>query len=134
MDEKDYDTRGSHYLVDLWGVDHFLLNDIFKLFNILSDACVASGASVVDYTMKKFQPSGCTILLLLEESHCSIHTYPAKGYASVDIYTCGEADPKIGVDYIHDMLNPSSIRVKHEIRGEKPNWSDPYYVETESKM
>ena len=53
---------------------------------------------------KKFDPQGVTVLCLLSESHISIHTWPEEGKASVDVYTCGDCNPKIGCDIIIQQL------------------------------
>ena len=53
---------------------------------------------------KKFEPQGVTVLCLLSESHISIHTWPEEGKAAVDVYTCGDCNPKIGCDIIIQQL------------------------------
>lgn len=95
---------GDHYLLNLYGCSFILLNDEHFLIDLLENAAEASGASVVRTIYKKFAPQGVTVLSLLEESHISIHTWPEKNEAAVDIFTCGEAMPKIGCDIIVAQL------------------------------
>ena len=58
----------------------------------------------------KFEPYGVTAVCLLSESHISIHSWPEKGEAAVDIFTCGDAEPKIGCDVIIIyQLKPENI-------------------------
>jgi len=80
------------------------LNDEHFLIDLLENAAVASGATVVQTIFKKFDPQGVTVLTLLSESHISIHTWPEDGNAAVDIFTCGDCNPKIGCDIIIEQL------------------------------
>jgi S-adenosylmethionine decarboxylase len=74
------------------------------LIDLLENAAAASGATVVQTISKKFEPQGVTVLCLLSESHISIHTWPEEGKAAVDVYTCGDCNPKIGCDIIIQQL------------------------------
>ncbi len=56
----------------------------------METALQMSNATIVRIIGEKFQPQGVTLLALLAESHCSIHTWPEIGYAAVDLYTCGD--------------------------------------------
>jgi S-adenosylmethionine decarboxylase len=113
-----YSTYGRHIAVDAWGVDYTVLDNIHFLQRSMIEAAEKSGATVLSVINKKFDPSGCTILILLSESHLSIHTYPEKEFAAIDCYTCGEkVDPKIAVDDLIDILKPKKIFSKTLIRG-----------------
>jgi S-adenosylmethionine decarboxylase len=115
-----YSTYGRHIAVDVWGVDFNILDNIDFLRLIMVNAAERSSAQVLSVTYKKFDPSGCTILILLSESHISIHTYPEADFAAIDCYTCGErVDPKIAVDYLIDIIKPSKMYTKTLIRGSK---------------
>ena len=96
---------GKHYLLNLYGCSFDLLNDENLLIQLLESAARLSGATVIQTIYKKFEPQGVTVLTLLSESHISIHTWPERGEAAVDIFTCGECDPKIGCDLIIEKLN-----------------------------
>lgn len=114
----DYSTFGQHIIVDLWGVDFSLLNDIHFLEHHLVSAADDSGAHVLNVSTKKFQPYGVTVLVLLSESHLSIHTYPEKNFAAIDCYTCGTTvEPQIAIDYIVNILKPERMHIKRLIRG-----------------
>lgn len=55
---------------------------------------------------------------MLSESHLSIHTYPEKGFAAIDCYTCGETvDPQVAVDHLVAVLKPSKTYAKKLVRG-----------------
>ena len=99
---------GKHYLLNLYGCPFDKLNNYKFLIDLLEDAASVSGATVVQTIFKKFKPQGVTVLCLLSESHISIHTWPEKGEAAVDIFTCGDCDPKIGCDVIIHQINVSN--------------------------
>ncbi|WP_317981048.1 adenosylmethionine decarboxylase, partial [Paenibacillus glycanilyticus] len=86
----EYSTFGRHVAVDTWGVDFDLLNNAEFLQAQMVEAAEACGATVLSVQSKQFEPQGATVLVLLSESHLSIHTYPEKGFAALDCYTCGE--------------------------------------------
>ena len=99
---------GKHYLLNLYGCSFSLLNDVEYLIQLLETAAIKSGATVVQTIFKKFEPQGVTVLCLLSESHISIHTWPEEGKAAVDVYTCGNCDPKVGCDLIIEDLNSTN--------------------------
>jgi S-adenosylmethionine decarboxylase len=113
-----YSTYGRHIAVDIWGVDFHVLDNVDFLRLIMVDAAEKSHAQVLSVTDKKFDPNGCTIFILLSESHLSIHTYPEEEFAAIDCYTCGkDVDPKIAANYLIDILKPQKIYKKTLIRG-----------------
>jgi len=99
---------GKHYLLNLYGCLFDKLNSHEFLIDLLENSAVASGATVVQTIFKKFDPQGVTVLTLLSESHISIHTWPEKGEAAVDIFTCGDCEPKVGCDIIIHQLNATN--------------------------
>ena len=84
------DTRGTHIIIDFWDVDSDLLNSEDYVRDAMVEAASQSKATLLHSYFHKFEPSGITGMLVIAESHLSIHTWPQKGYASVDIYTCGD--------------------------------------------
>jgi S-adenosylmethionine decarboxylase len=84
------------------------LNDEHYLVRLLEAAAVISGATVLETVFKKFDPQGATVICLLAESHISIHTWPEEGKAAVDVYTCGDSDPKLGCDMIISQLHSTN--------------------------
>ncbi|MFE6707300.1 adenosylmethionine decarboxylase [Bacillus thuringiensis] len=114
----EYSTFGKHIIVDLWGVDFSLLDDIHFLEYHLVNAANCSGAHVLNVNTKEFHPHGVTVLVLLSESHLSIHTYPEQNFAAIDCYTCGTTvEPQITIDYIVNILKPERMHIKRLIRG-----------------
>ncbi|SMO77887.1 adenosylmethionine decarboxylase [Melghirimyces algeriensis] len=117
----EYSTFGRHVAMDAWGVDFDLLNDAPLLEKHMRAAAKKCGATVLSSQSKFFEPQGATVLLLLSESHLSIHTYPEKGFAALDCYTCGhDVDPVIAIRYMVDVLKPTQAFEKVMKRGDGP--------------
>ncbi|OAB46682.1 adenosylmethionine decarboxylase [Paenibacillus glacialis] len=114
----EYSTFGRHVAVDAWGVDFEMLNSAEFLQNQMVEAAEACGATVMSVQSKQFEPQGATVLVLLSESHLSIHTYPERGFAAIDCYTCGETvDPQLAIDYLVSVLKPDKTYAKKLVRG-----------------
>lgn len=114
----EYSTFGRHVAVDTWGVDFELLNSAEFLQTQMVEAAEACGATVMSVQSKQFEPQGATVLVLLSESHLSIHTYPERGFAAIDCYTCGETvDPQLAIDYLVSVLKPEKCFAKKLVRG-----------------
>ena len=102
---------GKHYFVNLYGCPFGLLNDEYFLRQCVTEACSTSRVNLLEIVSKSFSPHGVTILGLLSESHISIHTWPEKGEAAVDFFTCGDARPEIGCDVIINKLEATKHRI-----------------------
>ena len=85
---------GSHALLDCYGCDAILLGDAGRLEHILRTAAQAAGATILAAHFHHFgAEAGVTGVLLLAESHLSIHTWPEHRFAALDIYLCdGDMD------------------------------------------
>ena len=84
------DMVGKHCILELYGCNSIKLNDEAFLRTILTNAAKESGATLLNLITHKFKPQGVTGLVLLAESHISIHTWPESGYAAADVFTCGD--------------------------------------------
>lgn len=113
----NYDTKGLHVIADFWGINADKLDDVKYLTNCLTEAAQISGATILSHIHHKFDPVGVTMVVLLSESHMSIHTYPEHGYASIDCYTCGSADPQKAIDYLVNEFKPEHKQVQMIERG-----------------
>ncbi|MEX2103919.1 MAG: adenosylmethionine decarboxylase, partial [Bacilli bacterium] len=72
----EFSTFGTHVAVDTWGVDFDLINKADFLEGHMRVAAEKCGATVLSVQAQQFEPQGATVLVLLSESHISIHTYP----------------------------------------------------------
>ena len=85
-----YVFRGNHYLASFKGCSLEHLSDIDTLREKVLGAIQACGASILSYNEQVFHNGGYTLLVLLSESHCSIHTYPEHCSIFMDLFTCGD--------------------------------------------
>jgi S-adenosylmethionine decarboxylase len=107
---RAFDTVGAHVLADFWGCQFEKLDDAELLMNSLREAAKTANMTVLAEEAYKFEPQGFTGLLLLAESHISIHTYPERGYAAVDVYTCGKGVTEKAIDYLKKVLAPTKTK------------------------
>ena len=106
---------GRHLLLTLAGCPAAVLDDLPALEGLVRRAAAATGATVLDVVSHRFAPQGVTVLALLAESHASLHTYPERGVAFWDCFTCGpNCEPARGVAVLTTTLQPVSI-VREEI-------------------
>lgn len=109
---------GRHLLVDLELDDCCVkLNDPVFLETMLEDAADHIGAQVIDTLFHQFSPQGVSGVVVIAESHISIHTWPESGTAALDIFTCGNIDPWEAVAYIAKKLNVDRLKVYQVVRG-----------------
>jgi S-adenosylmethionine decarboxylase len=83
-------SNGRHLILDLYGCDKKLLDDYEELQRLMEVALQMSNATIIRIIGEKFKPQGVTLLALLAESHCSLHSWPCEGYCAIDLYTCGD--------------------------------------------
>lgn len=110
-------TRGTHLLVECRGCTPAALNDPLALERALRAAAAEIGARVIAASFHAFAPHGVTGMLLLEESHLSVHTWPEHGYAAVDLFTCGVADPARALPLLRTALSATQLQCLTVSRG-----------------
>jgi S-adenosylmethionine decarboxylase len=109
---------GQHLLADLKGIDAALLRDAASLEALLRRAAHEAGARVLGSHFHSFGAgNGITGVVLLAESHMSIHTWPEAGLAIVDVFMCGSADPRRALGAMLDELSPTERDVRVVARG-----------------
>ena len=85
-----YQFYGVHYIANYLECNHEALININELHKTIILAIQESGATILQQNEQIFENNGYTILFLLSESHCSIHTYPEHNSIFMDLFTCGE--------------------------------------------
>ena len=111
-------TPGRHVLADFRGVAAAGLSDAAALERQLLAAADAAGARVLSAHFHHFgEGAGVTGVVMLSESHISIHTWPEHGYAALDVFMCGAARPERALDSLRAALAPASVRVTVVDRG-----------------
>jgi len=112
------DYLGNHLLVELYDCDSYKLNDLPKLESILEEAVKVSGATALKTSFHQFAPQGVSGVIIIAESHFTIHTWPEYGYAALDIFTCGDSiNSKKALDYIEKGLKVKTVSVTEMKRG-----------------
>jgi S-adenosylmethionine decarboxylase len=107
-----YQPAGTHVLADLSGIDAEKLRSCEALERLLRAAAEAAHAHVLHSHFHGFgEGQGVTGVVLLAESHISIHTWPECGFAAADIFMCGDAQPELALAIIERALEPASRQV-----------------------
>ncbi len=113
--------HGRHWLVDCHGVAAPLLSDVAALRTLLRAAAEAAGARILFDHFHDFGHDGApgvTGVVLLAESHATIHTWPDAGYAAIDLFLCGAVDPEAALACLDRGLEPAHLVVGEHRRGE----------------
>src|ERR1700744_5063093 len=121
--QKDYFVQkdgvkfaGTHLLVDLWGATN--LADPDHIDRALREAAEAAGAPIPHGHFHHFSPNGgVSGVLVLAESHISIHTWPERDFAAIDIFMCGACNPYHGIPALKEAFRPQSINLGEQRRG-----------------
>jgi S-adenosylmethionine decarboxylase len=109
---------GKHLLIELNDCDPVLLNDLDAIRGIMLQAASASGATVMGESFHRFSPQGVSGVLIIAESHLTVHTWPEHGYAGADIFTCGTTvQPEKGAEVLIDRFAPKSHSIVEMLRG-----------------
>jgi S-adenosylmethionine decarboxylase len=107
---------GSHLIIDLWDADH--LSDVGVIELALRRSARAAGATLLHLHLHRFSPNGgVSGVAVLAESHISIHTWPERGYAAVDVFTCGNTEPHNVVPVLKYAFGAGRIAIFEQLRG-----------------
>ena len=105
MFSNNKNTSGKHMICDLKEIKNVvLLNDNNKIKELFDNICKKYNYTILNRIEHIFEPQGLTILYLLSESHISIHTFPERNYAALDIYTCREYENNNIYEEIYEYI------------------------------
>lgn len=107
---------GKHLLLEVYNVSFELLNDEIPLLKVVEAAISRAGMTILNVYSHKFTPQGLTIVIALSESHFSLHSWPEEGCIALDVYTCGNNNPKIIAIEILKYLNSYDYTIKEIYR------------------
>lgn len=82
---------GTHLILELYDCDRALVHDNARLAVGMEQAVRDAGASVVETVFHEFRPGGLSGVIIITESHVTVHTWPEYGYVAIDAFTCGDA-------------------------------------------
>ena len=109
---------GHHYLWDVFGCDALKISYSNNSEKLLEDIVAATNLTIIGKKFNQFAPHGVTGILLLEESHLSIHTWPEHNYAAIDLFSCVELNGLSNIEsLITGALNADTIEFKKINRG-----------------
>ncbi|MBN2498884.1 MAG: adenosylmethionine decarboxylase [Deltaproteobacteria bacterium] len=109
---------GTHLVAELTGCRFEDLDSVDFVRRALVRAAAQAKATVLDASFHKFSPQGVSGVVVLAESHSSIHTWPEHGYAAVDVFTCGDqAMPEKAIESIVESFEPEHYAVREIPRG-----------------
>ncbi|MCR9257057.1 MAG: adenosylmethionine decarboxylase [Alphaproteobacteria bacterium] len=107
---------GTHLIIDLWGADR--LDDIDHISAALRECVEKAKATLLHIHLHHFTPNGgVSGVAVLAESHISIHTWPEKNYAALDVFMCGDSEPHRAIDVLKEAFGPDSVEVGEHRRG-----------------
>jgi len=110
---------GTHLLVELRDCNPKIIKDLAKVKNALVSAAKEAKATIVDISFHEFNPFGISGMVIIAESHLSIHTWPEYSYAAVDIFTCGDLiKPEVAASFLikeFESKTPSIVELKRGI-------------------
>ncbi len=110
---------GRHLLIELYGCEPSILDDVAGIEEHMRVAARKANSTIVNSTFHRFDPYGVSGVVVIAESHLSIHTWPEYGYAAVDIFTCGDSvDPWKAFEYLKDVMKSQRESIIELQRGE----------------
>jgi S-adenosylmethionine decarboxylase len=111
-------TMGMHIIMELYGCPSELIAQVSSVKRIFDELIQEAEINRISEAYHQFKPYGVTGIVLLEESHISVHTWPEYGYVAMDIYTCGSEEKAIKAAKIAEKLfMPVKVLKKELIRG-----------------
>jgi len=126
---------GRHIVCELSGCDPVILTDVDGIHAMMVSAAKAARATVMESAFHRFEPQGVSGTVILAESHLSIHTWPEKGYAAMDFYTCGDhTDPWLACEHAASVLLAKSVLTTELKRGIEKSDGEYTHVVTQDHI
>jgi len=112
------ETLGHHYIVEGSGCDADVISRVERVEQIMVRAAEVANAQVWAISFHRFQPTGVSGVVVISESHLSVHTWPEAGYVALDIFTCGErAKPEAAVQHALKEFGAGNMHITEVTRG-----------------
>ncbi len=113
---------GKHILVEFYNCDKKILNNAKLVEKYMVESAKKANATVVQSVFHLFNPHGVSGVVVISESHLAIHTWPEYGYASIDLFTCGDdVNPWVAFEYLKEKFNAEKTEQKEITRGNIDN-------------
>jgi S-adenosylmethionine decarboxylase len=105
-------------LLELFDCDFDAISNLETVKSALVEAAKRAHATIVDVVFHEFNPFGISGVVVIAESHLSIHTWPEHRYAAVDIFSCGDVlKPEVAANYLVDQFGAERTSVVELQRG-----------------
>ena len=112
-------SLGRHIIVEYYDCTPDILNDVVKIEKSMEHAAEEAGATIINSTFHHFSPYGVSGVVVIQESHLAIHTWPEYGYASVDLFTCGDTvNPWVSYQMLKESFQAAHGSAVELSRGE----------------
>jgi S-adenosylmethionine decarboxylase len=109
---------GIHLLIEFTVCNRQKIDNIDYLEKVMTQAAEVAGATVLKTAFQDFNPQGVSGVVVIAESHLTIHSWPEYGYAAIDIFTCGtKVDPWKAAEFLKHELEAGDMQVQHFPRG-----------------
>jgi S-adenosylmethionine decarboxylase len=109
---------GHHYIVEGSGCNPDIIGRVETVEQVLVRAAKVAGVTIWSISFHRFSPNGVSGVVVISESHLSVHTWPEYGYVALDIFTCGNAsEPEAAVQYALKEFGASAMHITEITRG-----------------
>ena len=120
------ESLGRHLLLELYDCSSEALNSLESVKQAMVEAAKRAEATIIDVVFHEFNPFGISGVVVIAESHLSIHTWPEYRYAAVDIFSCGDVlNPEVAANYLVEQFAAERTSVVDVQRGMFLNASAP---------
>lgn len=111
-------SLGRHIIAEFYDCDKEILDNIDAIEFYMKQGAYETGATIVNSSFHRFLPYGVSGVVVISESHLTIHTWPEYGYAAVDLFTCGDhVDPWKAFSYLKKAFKSQRAHVVEHLRG-----------------
>jgi S-adenosylmethionine decarboxylase proenzyme len=102
------EALGRQCIIEYYGCPTETMNDLAAIEAAMTGAARKMGATIVASEFHQFNPYGVSGMVIISESHLSIHTWPEYGYAAVDVFTCGDViNPAVAHQILREAFRPT---------------------------
>ncbi|MEN0050075.1 MAG: adenosylmethionine decarboxylase [Bacteroidota bacterium] len=108
---------GTHIILEFYECLPEKLDDAPFLEQTFRQTATVMGATILSSNFHPFSPIGASGVVIIKESHLTVHTWPEYAYAAIDIFTCGELEIEKGIEYLKNSLTPKKTMRKALVRG-----------------
>ncbi len=100
-------SKGNHIILDCYDVESDICLDDKRLLEMVVQAAKSNKATIINTCRYHFghnSPPGCTVFVMLDESHISVHTYADLGRMAIDVFTCGDTDAQAIAERLKEQI------------------------------